>query len=127
MDVRKDAMIDDYEQAMVLIERMEKRLPIPAHPISALVRTLRQGGVKLDRDRELQIRRVFYGGDEGGILCDVTPPDLEKTPIICSLTHLRVSAKHALAQEIRAYQRERANKLSRSGRKPTSFSVKPRR
>jgi len=120
-------MIDDYEKAMALIERMEERLPIPARPIGALVRTLRQGGVKLDRDRELQIKRVFYGGDEGGILCDVTPPDLVKTPIICSLTHLRVSARHTLAQEIRTYQRERANKLSRPGRKSTSFSAKLKR
>jgi hypothetical protein len=120
-------MIDDYGKTMALLESMEENLPISVRPSAALVRTLRQQDVKLDRNRELEIRRVFYGGDEGGILCDVTPPDLEKTPIICSLTHVQISARHPLAQEIRAYQRERADKLARAGRTMTSFSVEPRK
>ena len=88
---------------------------------------MRQNEVKLDRDRELEINRVFYGGDKGGILCDVTPPGLEKTPLIFSLTHLKVGARHPLGGEIRAYQWERAGKLSRAGREPTSFAIEPRK
>lgn len=120
-------MIDDYERAMALIQEMEAHLPIPARPISAFVRMMRQHDVKLDRNRELEIVRVFYMGDEGGISCDVTPPDLEKQPIICSLTHLRISARHPLGDDIRAYQRERASKLTRAGREPTIFSVEPKK
>ena len=120
-------MIDDYREAIALMKRMEESLPIPARPIGALVRTLRQGGVRLDRDRELEIKHVLYMGNEGGISCDVTPPGMEKTPIICSLTHLRISPRHPLAEEIRVYQRERASKLTRVGREPTSFSVAPRK
>ena len=104
-------MIDDYHRTMTLVEEMEAELPIPVRPTSALVRMLRQHEVKISRDRELEIKRVFYMGNEGGISCDVTPPGMEKTPIICSLTHLRVSARHPLAEEIRVYQRERASKL----------------
>ena len=120
-------MIDDYEQAMALVDQMEAQLPIPARPTSALVRSTRSYEPKLDRDRELQIKQVFYGGDEGGIMCDVTPPGVEKLPIICSLTHLRVSAKHPLGREIAAYQRQRASKLSGGGRDPTTFTIKPRK
>ena len=66
-------------------------------------------------------------GDEAGIAVDVTPPEMEKTPIICSLTQLRLVSGHPLAKEIRAYQRERANKLARAGQTPSSFSVTPRK
>jgi hypothetical protein len=120
-------MIDDREKAMALVAKMNAQLPIPARPTSALVRIMRQHETKLARDRELSIHHVLYMGDEGGISCDVTPPGMGQTPVICSITHLRVSARHPLATEIRAYQRERAGKLARSGGEPTSFTVKPRK
>jgi hypothetical protein len=120
-------MIDDSAKATALAAKMEAHLPIPVRPTSAFVRLIRQHGIKIDRDRELSVRRVFYMGDEAGISVDVTPPGMEKTPIICSLTQLRVKSGHPLAKEMRAYQRERAGKLARTGRGPSSFSVKPRK
>jgi hypothetical protein len=120
-------VIDDTTKAMALAAKMEACLPIPVRPTSAFVRLMRQYGIKIGRDRELSVRRVFYMGDEAGISCDVTPPEIEKTPVICSLTQLRVMSSHPLAKEVRAYQRERASKLARAGREPTSFSVEPRK
>jgi len=120
-------LIDDTAKAIALAAKMEARLPIPVRPTGAFVRLMRQHGIKIDRDRELSVMRVFYMGDEAGISCDVTPPEMENTPIICSLTQLRVVSGHPLAEEIRAYQRGRARKLARAGSKPTSFSVKPRK
>ena len=120
-------MIDDTAKAMALAANMEAHLPILVRPTGAFVRLMRQHGIKIDRDRELSVRRVFYMGDEGGISCDVTPPKMETTPIICSLTQLRVNSGHPLAKEIRAYQRERAGKLACSERGPSSFSVEPRK
>jgi len=122
-------MIDDYAKAMELVRKMEANLPIPAHPTGAFIRAMKAQGVKIARDQELPIRRVFYMGDEAGISCDVTPPGMEKTPIICSITHIRVKSGHPLAKEIRAYQRERKRRLARSGvsREPTSFTVRPRK
>jgi hypothetical protein len=120
-------VIDDTAKAIALAAKMESHLPILVRPTGAFVRLMRQHGIKIDRDRELSIRRVFYMGDEAGISVDVTPPEMEKTPIICSLTQLRVISGHPLAKEIRAYQRERASKLARTGRGPSSFSVKPRK
>ena len=120
-------MIDDTAEAMALAAKMEAYLPNRVSPTGAVVRIMRQHGIKIDRDRELSVRRVFYMGDEAGISCDVTPPELEKTPIVCSLTQLRVISSYPLAKEIRAYQRERTGKLARTGQAPSSFSVKPRK
>jgi hypothetical protein len=120
-------MIDDYDKAQELMRKLEAGLPIPARPTSTLLRLLRQQGLKLARDQELPIRRLFYMGDEGGISCDVTPPGLEKTPIICSITQVEVSPDHPLAGEIQNYQRERTGKLRRTGGEPVGFTVEPRR
>jgi hypothetical protein len=67
-------MIDNYAQVQELMRKMEAQLPIPARPTSTLIRVMRQHGVKLARDQELPVKRLFYVGDEGGISCDVTPP-----------------------------------------------------
>jgi hypothetical protein len=90
---------------------------------------MRDRGVKLARDQELQIHHVVYLGDEGGISCNVTPAPDAKEVLLVSITHLRVSARHPLAKEIRAYQRERTRKLAQSGgsREPFSFTVRPRK
>jgi hypothetical protein len=106
-------MIDDPVQVEVLMAKMEASLPIPARPVSGLVRSLKSKGVDLPRRQALSIKKVFYLGDEVGISCDVTPPGMEKTPIICSLTHLRVPPAHPLAKEIRAYQVARSRRLAR--------------
>jgi hypothetical protein len=121
-------MIDDYDKAMELIQKMEASLPIPARPTGGFLRAMKAQGVTIARDQELPIRRVFYMGDEAGISCDVTPPGMEKTPIICSLTHIRVKPGHPLTTEIRVYQKERKRRLARAGgsREPAFFAVTPR-
>ena len=120
-------MIDDYAKAMELMRQMEAQLPIPARPTGVYVRALRKQGVKVTRDQELQIKRVFYLGDEGGIACDVPPSRDTKQAIVVSITHLRVDPRHPLAHEIRTYQRERTRRLAQSGRsgKPSRFRVRP--
>jgi hypothetical protein len=66
-------VIDDAAKATALAAKMEAHLPILVRPAGAFVRLMRQHGIKIDRDRELSVRRVFYMGDEAGISCDVTP------------------------------------------------------
>ena len=84
-------------------------------------------GIKIGRDQELPIKRVFYMGDEGGISCDVTPAGM-KDPIICSIMQIRIKSGHPLTQEIRAYQMKRKKKLAQAGRggEPTHFIVERR-
>jgi hypothetical protein len=122
-------MIDDYAKAMELVRKVEAHLPIPARPTGAFMRAMRNRGVKVARDQELQIKRVFYLGDEGGIACDVTPSKDAKEAVIVSITHLWVRRQHPLAQEIRTYQRERTRRLVQSGgpREPSHLTVRPRK
>ncbi len=121
-------MIDDYARAMDLVHKMNKQLPISVQLGSPVKRTLREKGLTLSRDQKFEIKRVFYFGDEGGIMCDVTPAKDAKEAVVVSLTHLLIPPHHPLAQEIRAYQRERTRRLAQSGGsgEPSSFTVRRR-
>jgi hypothetical protein len=107
-------MIDDSAQVIDLMGKIEAQLPIPATPTSATIRQLRTQGLKISAGRVLFIQRVFYGGDEGGILCDVTPTKDPKSALVISLTHLRVAPNHPLSRDIRAYQQQRIRRLAQS-------------
>jgi hypothetical protein len=122
-------MIDDYARAMDLLHRMEDQLPIPARLGTPVARMLREKGITVTRSQEVEIRRVFYASDEGGIVCDVTPTQDSREAVVISLTHLLVPAHHPLAQEIRAYQRERTRRIAQSGGsvEPSSFTARRRK
>jgi hypothetical protein len=107
-------MIDDPATVAQLILRMEDHLPIPATPTSSTIRQLRAQGLKISAERVLFIQRVFYAGDEGGIMCDVTPTKAAKAAIVISLTHLRVAPNHPLSRDIHFYQQQRIRRIARS-------------
>ena len=106
-------MIDDPTQVTALILKMEAHLPIPAQATNALVRTLRASGVNIASKRRMQIEKVVYLGDEGGIGCGLKVPGQADTAVVVSLTHLRLPSAHPLAPDIRAYQIARTKKLAR--------------
>ena len=106
-------MIDDPTQVTVLIQQMEAHLPIPAQATNALVRTLRASGVNIASKRRMQIEKVVYLGDEGGIGCGLKVPGQADTAVVVSLTHLRLPTTHPLAPDVRAYQIARTQKLAR--------------
>lgn len=105
-------MIDNPGTVARLLEQMEDQLPIPAFPTRDVVRILRRRGVKASADRSLSVKRVFYAGDEAGIVCDVTPGRAAQEVLIVSLTHLRIAPHHPLFPAILAYQRERLRRLA---------------
>ena len=103
--------IDDPDRVKALMDEMRAHLPISVRPTTALVMLAKKQGLGIRRNDGLQIRRVFYLGDEGGIMCDITPGENSKAALVCSLTHLEVVGEDALAREMRAYQQERSRKL----------------
>jgi hypothetical protein len=105
-------MIDNPGTVARLLEQMEDQLPIPAFPTKDVVRVLRRRGVKASTDRALSVKRVFYAGEEAGIVCDVTPSRTATEVLIVSLTHLRIAPHHPLFPSILAYQRERVRRLA---------------
>ena len=120
--------VDNVDEAMKLIEKMEKYLPIIVRPSSSLVKSLRRQGIHVDRYKPLEIHSVLYMGNEAGIACDITPKGRENA-VICSLTQLEVMGTDALAEEMRAYQQERIKNLARypGNERPISFTIQPGR
>ena len=120
-------MIDDYNQAMELMNKMESQFPIPVRPTGPYIRMMRERGIKIKRNERLQIKRVLYLGDEGGIICDVTPNPDAKEVYLVSLTHLEVEQHHPLARDIRAYQKKRNRRIAQSNQsgQPGSFTIFP--
>jgi hypothetical protein len=104
--------VDNVDEAMKLIEKMKEYLPIIVRPSCALVKMLRRQGFNVDRYKPMEIHSVFYMSNEAGIACDITPKGRDKK-VICSLTQLEVMGVDALADEMRAYQKERIKKLAR--------------
>jgi len=105
-------MIDDPTQVTALMQKMKAHLPIPAQATNALVRNLRASAVNIASKRRMQIEKVMYLGDEGGIACGLKVPGQEDTGVVVSLTHLRLPSTHPLAPDVRAYQIARTKKLA---------------
>jgi hypothetical protein len=116
--------IDDYTQTQALMRKMEAQLPIPARATKEFVRVMKPHGLQVKRDQVLSIKGLFYAGDEGGITCDVTPPEAH-TAVVCSLTHVRIAPNHPLAEEIRVYQMARKEGIAREGRISSSVFIPP--
>lgn len=108
MDRNKEARSDKE-----LIEKMIKSLPIPVSPIQELAILMRDNGYKLAPNQKLMIKSVFYMGEEGGIVCDITPEGETKEVLVVSITHLNVYPSHPLAKEIINYQKKRIKSLQR--------------
>ncbi len=109
-------MIDDPAKTGHLLERLKECLPFPATlspPLAAMIRE-QSGGH--DVPPRCDITRVYYAGDEGGILCglDLTM-DTGKKTLFASITYLLFDHRMPLAREITAYQKHRAKRMRRQG------------
>jgi N6-adenosine-specific RNA methylase IME4 len=105
-------MIDNHDEAMELVQKMEAQLPIIVHPGKVLIQSMREKGIKLASGQELEIEKVHYLGDEGGIGCGIRLATKEEGVMVVSLTNLRVIPGQPLTEEIWAYQLERTKKLT---------------
>jgi hypothetical protein len=105
-------MIDDPAVVSRLLQGMEAHLPIPAHVTPEVRQMMCKQKVIIPASRRVQIERVFYAGDEGGIVCGLAFPRAGDQALVVSLTPLRIAEVHPLANAIRDYQRARVKKLS---------------
>ena len=108
---RPPSTLDDPQQVEALLAKMEAQLPLRAEIHRATARYLAAQGVSLPPHRQITISHVVYSGDEGGIMCAISPEE-SKEPILISLTHLKIPYHHPLEKEIRAYQKARMSKLA---------------
>ena len=105
-------MIDEYQEAMELINAMQNCLPIPVYPSKALILLLKEKNLKIKAHQRLDIIGVHYLGDEGGISCSLKFPFKTEEVYVVSLTHLRLMPNHPLAKNIRRYQIQRIRNLA---------------
>lgn len=105
-------MIDDQEKTMKLLEQLSAQLPMTVYPGKGLMETMQSSGESVDEKMQLQIDEVMYGGDEGGILCALSPWADSKQAYVVSITHLKFPREHPLEIEIRSYQKQRTLRLS---------------
>lgn len=105
--------IDNYEEAIELMAKMEECLPISVKPGKPLLQTMRDRGMsETAAQQELLIESMFYGGDEGGIICSLKSlSENNKENYVVSLTHLHIDPDHPLAEKIIAYQVLRIKRL----------------
>jgi hypothetical protein len=103
-------MIDESEKAMALIEKMEAQLPILVYATPQLLETMERQEEKYSKNQIFSIKSVHYAGDMGGITCTFSPD--KETVYSVSITHLRIPENHILAEEIKAYQRQRVRQLA---------------
>ena len=107
--------IDNVKEVKKLVARMEADLPISVRAGKGLLKMLRKKGFPISDRQMLSIKHVFYGGDEMGIVCDVTPSGKHKEVVVCSLTHLVIIGNTSLADAMRAYQAKRERRLAEQG------------
>ena len=105
-------MIDDEEKTQELLSKLTAELPIKAYPGKELMKMMKKSGDLGDEKKELEIESVMYGGDEGGILCALSPEENSTQVYVVSITNLKFPKEHPLEGEIRAYQKHRTLRIS---------------
>ncbi|MFB2767864.1 hypothetical protein ACE1AT_00865 [Pelatocladus sp. BLCC-F211] len=104
-------IIDDYDAAVALTEKLQETLPIKARAGKEFLKTLKERGEVANPNKEFVIENVKYSGDMGGIMCVLASNPEEEERYVVSITHLNIDSSHPLATEVQKYQRQRTRKL----------------
>ncbi|MFM1842217.1 MAG: hypothetical protein RLZZ490_953, partial [Cyanobacteriota bacterium] len=86
-------MIDNYDEAIALTEKLNANLPILLRPTRETLIQLKKQGVDHASNIAYQVKSFIYSGDAGGIMCDLKQEE-DKPPLLMSLTHLQIEQDH---------------------------------
>jgi hypothetical protein len=103
--------IDDYDVAIALNNKLEASVPFKVRPGKQLLKMMKNKGTPMSADRDYIVEKVLYAGDEGGITCMLKGSATDKEVVGASITHLVMDPEHPLAEEVKAYQRQRTHRL----------------
>jgi hypothetical protein len=107
-------MLDKPEKTRQLMATLKAALPFEVELTPEVLAQLQlrsrqvAGGIL---PRQI-VSKIYYAGDEGGIVCHLQRKESESA-IVLSLTHLRVHRKHPFAAAVFDYQTHRVKKLKR--------------
>jgi hypothetical protein len=104
-------MIDDPEKTDRLVAELEASLPIETRLSQTLKGSLSKQSPDLAIPDSCHVTRIFYAGEEGGIMCGLDIGADTKGQCIISITHLTFPRRIPLFRQIDAYQRHRIKKL----------------
>ena len=104
-------MIDNYDEAIALTEKLKANLPIFLKPTPETVAQLQEQGLKTSKNQAYEVKSLIYSRDAGGIVCELKQED-KNAPLLISLTHLRIENDHPLADEVKVYQNRRSLRLA---------------
>ena len=107
-------MLDQPEKTARLMKALEAALPFEVELTSSAIAYLRAQHIVEDVKPKQIVSKVFYTGDEGGIICHILGEATENA-IIISLTHLRIHRSHPVAKAVFEYQKHRVKKLKKQG------------
>lgn len=108
-------MIDSPLQMLRLLGRLNRSVPLSAWTTPELAEAWRENGLELDMPAECTVTEVYYGGEEGGIICKLDfGPAAAEQEFYASITYLRFSSRLPLALEIATYQKHRLKRLRRA-------------
>src|ERR1700674_2869823 len=103
-------MLDNPEKTFKLLAALESALPFEVDLGSSLIAELAKQGYSSSLRTRQTVSEVSYAGDEGGIMCHITPENMEKR-IFVSLTHIRIPAFQPFSGAAFEYQKHRIKKL----------------
>ena len=107
--------IDDYGRAIALTNQLKAALPFRVRPGKQLLKAME--GEKVSPSTWLEVETVMYSGDMGGIMVSLlSGDDRTAEAYSVSLTHVVFDPEHELADEVRAYQRQRTRRLAMQDR-----------
>jgi hypothetical protein len=103
-------VLDKPEKTLELIAVLKAAAPFEVELPPSLIAHLRTQGVAFNVKPRHTVSKVFYAGDEGGILCHIEPDDGQKV-LIVSITHLQLRRSLPFAAAVLDYQKHRIKKL----------------
>src|SRR5688572_17962682 len=110
-------MIDDSAFANFLMKELELLLPFRAMVDPKIRARLPKNAVPASDSPWLEVRKLFYTGNMGGILCQIADVESDnktlKNPCLLSLTHLIVDPRLPIIRDVILYQKRRVKKLKK--------------
>ena len=107
-------MLDKPEQTQRLLTTLKAALPFDVELTPLLIARLKEKDIDAAVTPRQKVSGISYAGDDGGILCHITP-EAGRNPIIVSLTHVRLHRPLPLAKAVFDYQKHRVKKLKKQG------------
>ena len=109
-------MIDNMLDAMLLVDAMNRTLPLMASASPELAAVMRKQSPGCELPRKWQVTEVYYADDPGGIMCRLDAgSDSDFGSFVVSITHLLFDRAQPLVGDIARYQKRRLKGLRKIG------------